>query len=185
MSAYDRYCDLAEKEGELRSPNLYKVNTWKSHAIGIPKLAPLVRRNTTSVKSNLEVRRVMLSTLRRRVVAAFACLTVVAAVVASTAGATNQYYHTQNYDGIATIAPGYPWVTGPPHTLTANTAAVANSLCIGAIEYYGGTLVGDGYCGSWPWGFASHPYCACALRDPAVYPNGSGSGIVGDAYESY
>jgi hypothetical protein len=131
----------------------------------------------------MEVMRVMLSTIRRKVILTFACVALVGGVVAPVAGATLQWYN--HNDHLVTIAPGSPWVVGPPNMLTGNSANVGGSACIGAIDYYGGTTVSGATCGSFPWGLNGRSYCGCILRDGAVYPFGSGTGQVGDAIESY
>ncbi|MCW2985262.1 MAG: hypothetical protein JWR63_2832 [Conexibacter sp.] len=126
----------------------------------------------------------MLSSLRRRLMvagtAAVLAVGMSGAVGASPASATTIQYHS----GYQYIANGYPWVVGPAHSLTNNSAYVLANLCVGAIDVNGGNLTGAGYCSTNYGGTVSHPYCGCVLRDPAVYPYTT-AGAVYEAYESY
>lgn len=125
----------------------------------------------------------MLSTLRRTALAAFACMALVGGVGIPVASAsTPWYYNTDN--NLVTIAPGNPWLVGPPHALLSNSGNVGGTACIGAIDYYGGGTAAGAVCGTFPWGFTTATYCGCITRDGAIYPFG-GTGYVGAAVEYY
>jgi hypothetical protein len=123
----------------------------------------------------------MLSSLRRAATAACACLALVVCVGVPAASAGSITY----FQGHQYIAPGYPWVTGPAHSITSNVSYIQAIACVGAIDVYGGNLSGSGACADGGLGTTiSHPYCGCVLRDGAVYPYGNNAGWANTSYET-
>jgi hypothetical protein len=125
------------------------------------------------------------SSLRRGVLIAMAVVAAsVTAGVSLAPASVDTYYNGGNYY----IYSGRPWLVGSAHTLTYSVGYVGANLCVGAIDVYGGTLSGAGACSvnfgagtGFEW--INHPYCQCALRDPAIYPyTGYGVAQTGQGY---
>lgn len=125
----------------------------------------------------------MLSTLRRAVVAACVCAALVAAAGAPAASANMEYFHGNT--GMQ-IAQGLPWAVGNPHALTESAASMYETACVGAIDYYGGSLASASYCGTFTLGTSGHQaFCGCITRDGAVFPYPGQTGWVFTAWETF